>query len=113
MGWVDSPNYLCAITETVADLANARFQANDLSLSAHRLNKLARTLPPTDHDTHTGNFDSAPPPVPHSQGPLAPPLIFTDVYMDDFIAATQLTGTSLDVARSTLFDCINQVLRPL
>jgi hypothetical protein len=33
--------------------------------------------------------------------------------MDDFIAATQLTGSSLDAARSTLFDCIDQVLRPL
>jgi hypothetical protein len=36
-----------------------------------------------------------------------------DVYMDDFIAATQLTSTSLDAARSTLFDCIDQVLRPM
>jgi hypothetical protein len=45
MGWVDSPNFLCAVTETIADLANARFVANNMTTTVHRLNNTACTLP--------------------------------------------------------------------
>jgi hypothetical protein len=112
MGWVDSPNYLCAVTETIADLANARFAAKDLSPTTHRLNETART-DPTDPVPSQPTFIGPPPPTTRSRGPLQLPLNFTDVYMDDFIAATQLSGEDLDKARSTLFECIDAVLRPL
>jgi hypothetical protein len=112
MGWVDSPNYLCAVTETIADLANARFATNDLSSATHRLNQTARTAPT---DTVPGHHDASirPPPTTRSQGPIKPPLNFTDVYMDDFIAASQLSGADLDRSRATLFESIDSVLRPL
>jgi hypothetical protein len=45
MGWVDSPNYLCALTETVADLTNARTAALDFASSAHPLEATANTMP--------------------------------------------------------------------
>jgi hypothetical protein len=112
MGWVDSPNYLCAVTETIADLANARFATNDLSPPTHRLNATARTLPEPLPSSPT-TFHGLPPPTTRSLGPLKPPFNFTDVYMDDFIAASQLSGAALDQARSTLFDSIDSVLRPL
>ena len=43
MGWVDSPPYLCAITETVADLTNARLAVGDLAQDPHRLDDVANT----------------------------------------------------------------------
>jgi hypothetical protein len=54
-----------------------------------------------------------PPPPVRTRGPLRPPINFTDVYMDDFIHFCQLPTTFLDAARSTLFTCIDQVIRPL
>jgi hypothetical protein len=112
MGWVDSPSYLCAVTETIANLANARFATNDLATSNHGLNETARTLPTDTAPTPT-TFHGVPPPTTRSQGPLKPPLNFTDVYMADFLAASQLSGAALDQARSTLFESIDKVLRPL
>jgi hypothetical protein len=112
MGWVDSPSYLCAVTETIANLANARFTTNDLAASNHGLNETARTLP-TDAAPTPTTFHGVPPPTTRSQGPLKPPLNFTDVYMDDFLAASQLSSTALDQARSTLFESIDKILRPL
>jgi hypothetical protein len=112
MGWVDSPNYLCAVTETIADLANARFATNDLSPATHRLNETARTAP-IDGAQLPRATSNSPPPTTRSLGPLKPPLNFTDVYMDDFIAASQLSGADLDRARSTLLESIDSVLRPL
>ena len=46
MGWVDSPPFLCAITKTVADLANMRLASGDLSYTPHHLDALADS-PPT------------------------------------------------------------------
>jgi hypothetical protein len=111
MGWVDSPNYLCAITETIADLANARLATNNLSPPTHRLNETARTLPESRPPPPT-TFLGLPSPTTRSLGPVKP-LNFTDVYMDDLIAASQLSCIALDQARSTLFDSIDSVLRPL
>jgi hypothetical protein len=117
MGWVDSPNYLCAVTETAADLANARFTANDLSTSQHRLAGLASTKPPTDvpGPTLLPTIESlcAPQPRTRSNGPLQPHLNYVDVYMDDFLHATQLPSPAREQARDTLFECIDQLLRPL
>jgi hypothetical protein len=112
MGWVDSPNYLCALTKTIADLANARFEANDLATQHHPLSTLANSIPAPD-PVPSKRHDGMPPPKTRSQGPLKPPLNFADVYMDDFLAAMQLSGKERDAAQSTLFECIDQVLRPL
>jgi hypothetical protein len=44
MGWVLSPPYFCAVTETITDLANARAKQNDLATeTSHRLDKIADT----------------------------------------------------------------------
>jgi hypothetical protein len=107
MGWVDSPNYLCALTEMIADLANARFEANNLATQHHPLSTLANSIPapnPAPSKRHNG----MPPPKTRSQGPLKPPLNFADVYMDDFLAATQLSGKERDAARSTLLSALTK-----
>jgi hypothetical protein len=62
MGWVDSPNYLCALTETIADLANARFEVKDLSTVNHPLSTLANSTPAPDPAPSSKLYDSMPPP---------------------------------------------------
>jgi hypothetical protein len=112
MGWVHGPNFLCAVTETIADLANARFASNNMTTTIHCLNNTACT-PPDEEPHKAATFHGIPPPMTCSHCPLKPPLNFTDVYMDDFLAASQLSGTDLDQARSTLFEAIDTVLCPL
>jgi hypothetical protein len=114
MGWVDSPQYLCSVTETIADLTNDRFRSGTLALGTHRLDTIAGSVPET-HVYHPTVAPSTvlPPPVIRSQGPLQPPLNIVDVFMDDFISATQLPLFQRQAARRTLFECIDAVLRPL
>jgi hypothetical protein len=45
MGWVESPPYFCAVTETIADIANRNMHHQ---APPHRLDELADTPPPTD-----------------------------------------------------------------
>lgn len=114
MGWVDSPNYLCAVTETICDLANARFSAGDLSDTPHRLEVLASSAPvglPRARPTTSGALP--PPPAVRSRGPLQRPLNTVDVYMDDLVSLTQGSASFRGRARRTLFECIDAVLRPL
>jgi hypothetical protein len=113
---VDSPNYLCAVTETAADLASARFSLGDLSNVPHRLAALADSKPPTTEPVQIPPPTVAmgpPPPLTRSRGPLQQRLNYVDVYMDDFLHATQLPTDERSKARDTLFECIDQVLRPL
>ena len=117
MGWIDSPRYLCAVTETIADLTNDRFASQALACSPHRLDSAADTLPPPVPDpvvpplAPPAPFTS--PPRIRSTGPLLPPLNLVDVFMDDFIQATQVLPPHRNAARRTLFECIDAVLRPL
>ena len=115
MGWVDSPPYLCAITETVADLANARLRSGDLAWGPHRLDNVADTRPPElprPPPTDRGE-KGLPPPTVRSQGPLQAPVNQVDVFMDDFIQLSQSTKEVRVAARRTLFECLDAVLRPL
>ena len=115
MGWVESPPYLCAITETIADIANARLRDGDLAWIPHRFDELADSRPaplarPTPPDIPP---TQAPPPTTRSRGPLKPPLNCVDVYMDDFLQLSQSSKSVRQAARRTLFESIDRVLRPL
>ena len=109
MGWVHSPNYLCAVTETICDLTNARLLSNDINWNPHHLSTLADSAPTTQPTTL---LPSDTPSI-CSRGPLQRPCNFTDVYMDDFIMACQLPASQRTAVRNTLFHCIDSVLRPL
>ena len=114
MGWVESPPYLCAVTETIADLANSRLQSNDLATSSHRLKPQAESPPEVlPRLPSASNYHGIPPPVVRSQGALQRPLNLVDVYMDDFLQLSQSPKAVRDAARCTLFECIDAVLRPL
>jgi hypothetical protein len=112
MGWVESPYYLCAVSETVADLANHRQWKGELLTAPHRLDELANTLPPLIQQAPALQA-VIPPPKIRSMGPLQSPLNYVDVFMDDFIHITQLPHLNRHAARRVLFDSIDQVLQPL
>ena len=109
MGWVNSPNYLCAITETICDITNDRLTSTLLNLAPHHLSALADS----PADLVATRFPTNDAPRIHSRGPLQRPTNFTDVYMDDFIMASQLPPRLRTATRDTLFHCIDSVLRPL
>jgi hypothetical protein len=92
MGWIESPQYLCAVTETIADTANSLFGNGHLATGTHRLDALADNCPKPIRSTSDGALPtSIPPPTVQSQGPLHQPLNAVDVYMDDFILLSQHT----------------------
>ena len=68
MGWVESPPYFTAVTETACDLANAAIQHSD-HMPRHRLEEAAHTAPPTH--THTPQVRRLQP----SPGDVAHPLV--------------------------------------
>jgi hypothetical protein len=112
MGWVDSPSFLCAVMETIADLPNQRTSTGDLATELHHLDSAASTRPPSVPATPAIPTNTAhPPPTTRSSGPVKPPMTYTDVYMNDFLMATQLPNRK--AVRSMLFECIDAVLRPL
>lgn len=113
MGWVESPPYFTAVTETACDLLNALLKRAS-HLPPHRLEALAAT--PVAGDT-------APPPLLPTVLPgLArngstdrqrpPPLAYGDVYVDDFILLAQTKRHRQRVLRAALH-AIDTVLRPL
>jgi hypothetical protein len=114
MGWVESPHYLCAVSETVADMANTLFAKDRLSSTPHRLDELANSRPASMSSPCDGapSF-SVPPPIVQSRGPLQRPLNLVDVYMDDFILVSQRSRSERIASRRTVFECIDSVLRPL
>lgn len=116
MGWVESPPYFTAITETACDLANANLSRHHHAhLPVHRLEAVAATPPP----------EAATTPAPAREGlSLAsrlghslrhkgrPPVAKVDVYVDDFLLLAQTAPQRQRVMRTTLH-AIDSVLRPL
>jgi hypothetical protein len=90
MGWVSSPPYFCAATETVADLANAI--PNNTDLPPHPLEHLADT-PPTPLElpisTSLGHRPLAVPESVPVLVPLKAPAHYHDIYVNDFMSIVQ------------------------
>ena len=127
MGWTQSPPAFCAVTETIADLANRRLRRRAprpaMPIPPHRLESLADSFAP---DPRTDLFIPTPPQrahnppavaLPHAVNPLLRchnrPTKAFDVFVDDFIAVAQGNTASLRRTRRILLDTIDTVLRPL
>ena len=82
MGWVESPPYFCAVTETVADIANGVPARKELW--PHELETLAKTQP-EDYVCPSGLSEDGTRPLRIYQRPLA----VNEVYVDDFIQGVQ------------------------
>lgn len=122
MGWVSSPPFFCAVTETITDNTNQLLRRRVTSQAPHRLSYIA------DHPNNATPlpFPAVRPHGPHSTATPAPPnrpaitprlpqrpLAYVDIYMDDFVALAQGHPTRRLNIRSTLFHQIDAVLRPL
>ena len=105
MGWVSSPPWFCAASETVADLANARIKAN-WKPPAHRLDTVAETPTPTTRP----QSQAGPPPRirARNKGPLGA----VDVYVDDFLILAQGGKRRRCRLRRVLFHCVDEVFWP-
>jgi hypothetical protein len=90
MEWKNSPPIFSAATETIADLTNLRIRSNIIT-HHHHLDNAAEAIVSLDPAPCSTTPDVIPrdPSLPHTPTPLA----YTDVYVDDFIAAAQGTTT--------------------
>ena len=117
MGWTESPPYFCAVTETIADVANQRILKWRHPMR-HRLERLAssKTSPPTP-TTADGRLPPSSVMVPTARNPNLPDrqriLSIIDVFVDDFIGAAQGSPRRLNRIRRILMTAIDDVLRPL
>ena len=117
MGWVNSPPYFCAFTESIADITNTQLHQSrhtrHLPQPEHRLSFIADhpdNEPPLPLPSCQLPMWSRPPFLPR---PTLTPLAYVDIYVDDFIALGQGDTTTLHNVRTTLFNTIDSVFRPL
>jgi hypothetical protein len=119
MGWVNSPPYFAAATETVADLANQRLH-HRTNPGPHRLEGVASTPPPPEAPDVTvrpaGDIDFTPVPS-RRRAPFRSyhrrPLEYIDVYVDDFIGLAQGTPRDRKRIHRVLLQALDEVFRPL
>ena len=121
MGWTQSPPAFCAVTETIADVANHRLHRR-YRTSAHRLDPVA-DMPPPLAPAVASRPIPAPASVPlASSVPTTPPpavsflrrpLRAVDVFVDDFIGLAQGGPAQLRHVRRTLMQSVDDVFRPL
>ena len=117
MGWVESPPYFTALTETSCDLANSQLRDGAPTLRVtHRLEATAATPPPSvgDEDNSTKRHSSYQRPRSYQRMRSAgrPPVAAVDVYVDDFLLLAQTAPQRRAVMRSAL-TAIDRVFRPL
>jgi hypothetical protein len=105
MGWVESPPYFCAVTETIADLANSRLSRNQVPW--HRLEQQA--IRPA----------SATVPIPPTPDKYRPshrmrtkPVGSIDVFVDDFLGLVQGTEARRRHVTRVLLHSMDEVLQP-
>lgn len=116
MGWVESPPYFTAVTETACDLLNAALQQRAARPPPHRLESVAATPPagvalPGGQTSTFGDCATrlAPEGTPERR---TSPLTYGDVYVDDFILAAQTEYHKQRTMRWALH-AIDAVLRPV
>ena len=118
MGWVESPPYFCAASETIADITNRDIHKR---FPPHRLDAVADTPPPpqlTPDQCPINLLPSTPQPTdaprePASEARPRPKLAYVDVYVDDFLGLCQGGRRERTRVRRVLLNAIDQVLAPL
>jgi hypothetical protein len=117
MGWKNSPPVYSTATETIADLINTRLRHLAVPLP-HHLDNLAESIPSPDPAIRH------PRSLPHvTRDPSLPtppqPLAYTNIYVDDFVAASQCSPTGLSNidnrrwVRRLLLHAVDNVFHPV
>ena len=110
MGWVESPPHFCAVTETVADLANTALDAHSPHLrQPHRLDQVSESPAPDLDCPASGHLDINHNRVVESKGALA----YIDIFVDDFLGVTQGNKARREEVKRALLHALDDVLRPL
>lgn len=114
MGWVESPPYFTALTETACDRANTMLRDRDdpRLQDVHRLEAIAATPPPGNDLPCQRTAVTRGPRVSHLGARGRPPVAQVDVYVDDFLLLAQTASQRRLVMRAAL-SSIDEVLRPL
>ena len=111
MGWVESPPYFTALTETACDRTNALLSQLDSCLQQeHRLESMAATPPANAPNPLSHRSVATLPAVLSGMG--RPPVSKVNVYVDNFILMAQTHHQRTQVMRATLSD-IEEVMRLL
>jgi hypothetical protein len=115
MGWVESPPYFTAATETACDLTNQTIAQDWGMPPPHRLEHLAHTPPDDAHSSPAA--PGGPPIVPVGVANVGrtmqrrTPVIAADVYVDDFILMAQTRRHQQRLLRAALHS-IDSVFSP-
>jgi len=117
MGWKESPPAFCAATETVADLANnAMLHDWQSTFAPHRLDTISEEpIPetPSSETPQASTMPSLPLPPRRQEHYATRPLKHWDIYVDDFLGATQGNATTRKKVKRALFNSLDKVFRPL
>jgi len=114
MGWVESPPFFTALTETACDLANAatlRRGAADLP-RVHPLESVSQTPAPDAPARPPSLVGWASRAHAFDESIRSTPLAMVDVYVDDFLLGAQTKREQTRLLRNTLH-AIDSVFRPL
>ena len=110
MGWVESPPQFCAVTETMADLANTALREKNHRLrTPHRLNQVSESTVPGLDSTISGHLDINHNQVVEYKGALA----YIDIFVDDLLGITQGNKDRQEEVKRALLHSLVDVLRPL
>jgi hypothetical protein len=119
MGWVNSPPYFCAASETAADLANEKAMKNVHPLP-HRLENDANTLPVEPLCPVLTSDAAAAVPIPHRDNPMLVKDRNTrrklgrfDLYVDDYVGTMQGGPKRKLQMTRILLQSIDEIFRPL
>jgi hypothetical protein len=135
MGWVNSPHYFCAATETVADTANTKLR-HQTSYPIYRLDAVSESHPLSANPVADLTPAAAAPDVSNQQhadlvacttpAAKAPdvasthtptytikPLALHDLYMDDFISLVQGNTKRRTQVKRSLLHSLDEVFRAL
>ena len=109
MGWVNSPPYFSAVTETAADLMNDAFKRSE-EYPPHRLEDQALQVE-ADNDLGSRNpTHSLTEPTIHPPR-LRQRLKYVDIYVDDFIALLQGNAEQQRQAMQLLLHILDKIFR--
>ena len=110
MGWVESPPQFCAVTETVADIANTALRGKTQRLHMpHLLDQVSESTVPGLDSPISGHLDINHNRVVQTKGALA----YTDIFVDDLLGITQGNKARQEEFKRPLLHSLDNVLRPL
>ena len=110
MGWVEYPPQFCAVTETVADLANTALRDKNQRLrTSHRLEQVSESTVTGLDSPISGHLDINHNRVVKSKGAL----VYIDIFVDNFLGIIQGNKDRREEVKRDILHSLDNVLRPI